>query len=188
MKMNIYYKILVASYSLSTFSEGILLPIYAIFVQKIGGGILDAAGAVATYFILQGVVEILIHKTKWSQRRRMQLMTWGWLLWLLGIGSYLLISSVPMLFLAQILTALGNAVANPAFDAELAEKTDKSISSYEYSVYEGLQDIFQGIAAILGGLVATQFGFHSLIITMIVTATISFLLIVHYTRFKRKTI
>lgn len=183
--MNLYYKLLVSAYGLSTFSEGILLPIYAIFVQRVGGDILDAAGAVATYFILQGIVEIMIHKTKWSQQRRMQLMIWGWLVWLFGIGSYLLINSIPMLFVAQILTALGNAIANPAFDAELAEKTDKEISTYEYSVYEGLQDIFQGIVAILGGLVATALGFQTLIIMMIATATGSFLLILHYLRFKK---
>lgn len=180
MKINIYYKILVLAYGFSTFSEGILLPIYAIFVQKVGGDILDAAGAIAVYFILQGVFEILIHRTSWSQRQRKTLMVVGWLLWLVGIGSYLLIHSVAMLFIAQTLTGLGNAVANPAFDAELAEKTDKKISSYEYSVFEGLQDIFQGIAAILGGLVATTFGFTSLLVLMVISASVSFMLIIHY--------
>lgn len=186
MKMNSYYKLLVSAYGLSTFSEGILLPIYAIFVQRIGGDILDATGAVAVYCILQGLMEIWIHKRKWSHKYRMHLMVVGWFLWLLGIATYLAISSVPMLFVAQILTGIGNAVANPAFDAELSEKTDKSISEYEYSVFEGLQDIFQGIAALLGGIIVTLYGFRSLLFLMVATATLSFLLIIHYMRLKKR--
>lgn len=180
--MNTYYKILVSSYSISTFSEGILLPIYAIFVQKVGGGALEAAGAVATYLILQGVIEIFIHKTDWSKSHRMFLMVGGWLLWLIGIASYLLVFSVPMLFLSQVLTGLGNALANPAFDAELAEHTDKGITEYEYSIFEGMQDIFQGIAALVGGLIVTQLGFSTLIYVMIFTASLSFFLILQYSR------
>jgi hypothetical protein len=94
---------LVSAYGLSTFSEGILIPIYAIFVQRIGGGILEASGAVAVYFILQGLTEIWIHKLQWSNRHRMYLMIFGWFLWLVGILSYLLVNSVLMLFVAQIL-------------------------------------------------------------------------------------
>lgn len=186
--MNTYYKILVSSYGLSTFSEGILLPIYAVYVQKIGGNILEASGAVATFFILQGITEIWIHKQKWSHSHRPQLMIWGWLLWLIGILVYLLVNSVPVLFIAQILTGLGNAIADPAFDAELAEMTDKDISEYEYSVFEGMQDIFQGVAAILGGLIATAFGFGTLIFLMVGTATLSFLLVLHYLHFNRRKI
>ncbi|MBI4993896.1 MFS transporter [Candidatus Wolfebacteria bacterium] len=182
--MNTYYKILVSAYGLSTFSEGILLPIYAIFVQKVGGDILDAASAVAVYFFIQGGTEIWLHKQNWSYKYRMHLMTGGWLVWLLGIGTYFIIESINTLLLAQILTGLGNAIANPAFDAEFAEKTDKNISEYEYSVFEGLQDISQGIAAVLGGIIATTYGFKTLIFLMIITATISFMLILNYSRIK----
>jgi predicted MFS family arabinose efflux permease len=187
MKINNYYKILVLAYGLSTFSEGILLPIYAIFVQKVGGGILDAAGAVATCFIIQGIVEIIIHKSVWSHKNRMKLIITGWLLWLIGISLYLFIQSILILFVTQILIGLGNARANPAFDAELSDKSDKSISEYEYGVFEGLQDIFQGIAAILGGLVVTKYGFGALINIMIGTAIISFILILNYMALKRKS-
>lgn len=178
--MNWYYRMLVSAWGLSSVSEGVLLPIYALYVQQIGGTILDAAGAVAAYFVLQGVVEILVHRSAWSHRHRMVLMIGGWAVWLLGISTYLWVASVPMLFVAQILTGLGNAIANPAFDAELAQKADKKIIEYEYSVFEGLQDIAQGFAALLGGLVAYTFGFTVLIAVMIGTASISFALILLY--------
>ena len=176
-KSNSTYRILVAAYSLSTFSEGILMPIYAVFVQKVGGGILDAAGAVATFYIVCGLAEFAIFRLKFSRTHRLHLMVGGWILWLLGIVTYLFIRSVPILFLAQILTALGNAVADPAFDAELAERTDSSLRDSEYGTFEASKDIFQGVAALVGGLVVFAFGFRILVILMVLTATVSFLLI-----------
>jgi hypothetical protein len=165
------------------------MPIYAIFVQKISGGILAASGAVAVFFIVMGIAEILIWKRGWSHEHRIYLMVVGWFVWLIGILTYLFIASVPMLFLAQILTALGNAIADPAFDAELSEKTDKGIQEYEWGIFEASKDILQGIAAIIGGIVVAFFGFRMLIIFMALAATVSFSIILTTyasTAFRRK--
>lgn len=181
-KKNVYYQLLVSAYSLSTFSEAILVPIYAVFVQKVGGDILDAAGAIATFYIVSGLGEILIHRTTWSKKHRLALMFWGWLVWLGGVVSFLFISNIATLFLAQILTALGNAIANPAYDAELAEHTDNENRESQYGYYEGIQDIFQGVAALIGGIVAFAYGFKLLIVVMILTASVSFILSAIYLR------
>ncbi|NTU66862.1 MAG: MFS transporter [Candidatus Moranbacteria bacterium] len=185
MKINRFYKILIISYAISTFAEGIIAPIYAIFVQKIGGDILEATGAVATFLIMSGAATIVIHRSRWSQKHRKTLMIVGWFVWVLGIGMYLIISDLPTLFAAQVLIALGNATANPAFDAELDDHTDAKIKSYEWGLFEALQDILSGIAAITGGLVATLFGFEALVYCMIAAATISFFLILYYLHMQR---
>ena len=166
------------------------MPIYAVFVQKIGGSILDASGAVATFFIVMGLAEIAIFRKKFSHRYRLHLMVGGWVIWLLGIATYLVIRSVPILFLAQILTALGNAIADPAFDAELAERTDQGIQEYEWGAFEASKDIFQGVAALVGGLVVFAFGFHVLVFCMVGSATVSFFLILmnYWHRMKREKI
>jgi predicted MFS family arabinose efflux permease len=182
MKKNILFRLLITAYGLSTFSEGIIVPIYAIFVQKIGGDILEASGAVAIFYVVCGLTTLIVHRLEWSQKNRITLMTWGWLLWLVGIATYFLISNIATLFIAQILTALGNAVADPAFDAELEDSTTKDKESYEWGLFEALKDIFQGVAAFIGGFVAGVFGFNALITIMVATATISFLMIVLYVK------
>lgn len=186
MKPNSYFKTLVSAYAVSTFSEGFIMPIYAIFVQKIGGDILDASGAVAIFLIVSGITTILIHRTKWSENHRVKLMIIGWLVWTLGICGYFIISNVWTLFVTQVCVALGNAIANPAFDAELDDNTDENIKSYEWGLFEALQDIVGGLAAIIGGLVASLFGFKILIMLMIATATGSFLMILSYVKLKNK--
>jgi MFS family permease len=186
MKTNFLYRVLISSYAISTFAEGIIMPIYAVFVQKIGGTILDASGAIAVFLILNGVMTIIIHRSQWSQRNRTLLLVFGWLVWVAGIATYLIISSVPTLFAAQVLVALGNAIADPAFDAELDDHTDEKIKSYEWGVFEALKDVLNGVAALTGGLIAGFFGFRALIFCMIVAATLSFAGILYYVRVRNK--
>lgn len=162
------------------------MPIYAIFVQRIGGDILDASGAIAVFLIVSGVATILIHRLQWSKKHRTRLMVYGWLVWVIGIAGYFVISSTLTLFATQVLIALGNAIANPAFDAELDDHTDEALKSYEWGLFEALQDIFSGIAAIIGGVVALLFGFKTLIFIMVVAASLSFLMILYYVRARNK--
>lgn len=184
MKPNRLFKLLAWSYGISTFSEGLIMPIYAVFVQRIGGDILDASGAVATFLIVCGVATIIIQRFEWSEKHRVMLMIVGWLVWLVGIASYFLISTTFMLFVTQVLVALGNAIADPALDAELDDHTDDAIKSYEWGLFDGLQDIFNGIAALIGGAVVSFFGFGTLITVMVCVATISFMIVMYYVKIK----
>jgi hypothetical protein len=180
-RTNLFYRVLVSSWVLSSFSEGIILPIYAVFVQHIGGSILDVGWAMGLFLITQGVFTMLVHRAKWSPRMRIFLMILGWAVWLGGIVFYLLISNIITLFIAQVLTAIGDAIADPVFDEELAEHTDKGLREYEWGIWEGSKAFIDGIAAIFGAFVAATFGFRVLIYVMIFTATGSFLMILWYT-------
>ena len=175
-----------SAFVLSIFSEGIILPIYAIFVQKIGGDVLDAGLAMGIFLISQGVFSILFHKIIRSDKKRILFMSIGWFIWVLGIASYLIISNVWMLFLTQILTSLGNAIADPIFDQELAHHTDKKNEEFEWGFFEGSANLVSGVAAILGGLVVSAWGFNILIFGMVGTATLSLLLIIFYSRLIQK--
>jgi MFS family permease len=92
-----------------------------------------------------------------------------------------------MLFAVQIVVALGNAITNPAFDAELADHTDKKNKAYGWGVFEAIQDIANSIAALVGGLIASFFGFRVLILFMFIAANISFLIILYYVKMKNRT-
>jgi hypothetical protein len=183
---NLFYRTLIASWGLSSFSEGVILPIYAVFVQHVGGDILDAGGAMGVFLITEGLFTALVHRGRWSAQSRITLMIVGWAVWLGGIVFYLFISNIETLFLAQVFTAIGNAVADPVFDAELADHTDQNLKDYEWGLWEGSKSFIDGIAAIIGAFVAAMFGFRALIFLMIFTATASFFLIVWYiTRLRR---
>ena len=56
------YNCLIASYNFACFAEGILLPIYAIYVQKIGGDILQGKKSILILTALQDLDPVNQHK------------------------------------------------------------------------------------------------------------------------------
>ncbi len=175
-----YIHLLTYAYAVSTFASGILVPIYAFYVQKIGGGLLETSWAVAAYSILYGIATILIHKHSWSRSYRMHFLWIGWLLWLFSIAIYLMISTVFILFVSQVLNALGDAMYEPVFDAEYAAQVaaDPCVG---WAFFNGTISIFSGVAAFLGGFIATQLGFDILLYCVVAVGTFSFFLIARYT-------
>ncbi len=165
---------------ISTFAEGIILPIYAIFVQGIGGSILDAGLALGIFLMGEGIFTYLIHNKKRTHKKKINLMVFGWSVWLFGIFLYLIISNKWTLFLAQLFLALGNASADPIYDEEFASNTSKKTSEREWGLFEGGNSFVSGLSAIVGGIIASLFGFKILIYVMVGTAAISFILILYY--------
>lgn len=181
-EINPLYKLLLSAYGVSIFSEWVLLPIYAVFVQKIGWDVLDASWAMAVFLISQWIFTIIIQRLKWTYKHHTIMMIVWWFIWLMGIVLYLAVSSTRMLFITQILVAMWNAIADPIFDKELADNTDKNNKLFERGLWEGMQDITNWLAAIIWWLIATFLWFRWLIIFMILTWTISLVIILTYVK------
>lgn len=181
-RINSLYRLLLSAYSVSMFSEWVLLPIYAVFVQKIWWDILDASWAMAVFLISQWIFTIIIQRLKWTYKHHITMMIVWWTIWLIGIALYLAVSSIRMLFITQILVAMGNAIADPIFDKELADHTDKNNKLFERWLREGLQDIISWLAAIIWWLIAVFLWFKILIGFMILTGTISLIIILLYVK------
>lgn len=176
-----YLYIITLAYACSTFTQGILTPIYAFFVQKIGGSILEASWAIAIYSIITGVGTILIHNTRWSCKYRKQLFWGGWLVWLLSVAAYLVMYNTLMLYITEVFNGVGSAMCQPVFDAEFSKQSSQNLTG-GWAIFEGITNIFYGVASIAGGFIVTWYGFNVLINCMILVAAVSFILIAYYTR------
>lgn len=174
-----YINLLIASYSISTFSQGILAPIYAFFVLKIGGGILETSIAVALFSIVTGVSTILIYRTKASKTYQKEFLCFGWFLWVISVSMYFFVTNIYTLLATEILSALGSAISNPAYDAEYSKQTIDNLSG-GWAIHEGVSTIFYGLACLCSGFIASQFGFPMLILFMTILASISFFMILQY--------
>lgn len=173
--------ILTFAYGMSTFASGILMPIYAFYVQKIGGGILEASWAIGLYSVLCGVGTIVIHRTTWSHKYPRFFLCGGWFLWLVSMALYCVMHSVIVLYLSQVLNALGDALCEPVFDVEFSKEIEANPSE-GWALFNGVTTIFSGVASLLGGAIATYFGFDVLFYCVVAMGTVSFLLIVRYVR------
>lgn len=181
-----YLYLITFAYATSTFASGILMPIYAFFVQKIGGGILETSYAIALYSIIMGIATMLLHKTTWSQKHPLTLLCLGWFLWLVSMGMYLIIKSTGTLYVSQLINGIGDAMSGPAFNAEFSKEAADDLAG-GWALYQGVTSIFSGIASIAGGFIATIYGFDILLYYVIAIATLSFFLILYYSYTKKRT-
>lgn len=172
-------KLLLYAYSTSTFSVGALAPVYAFFIQELGGGILETAWSMALFSIVTGLITIVVYKIPASHTYRRELLSLGWFLWLISTLMYCCMNSLSILYLSQLLGALGSALSGATFDAEYSEMAGDNVLD-AWAMYEGVTSITTGIASILAGIIAHYFGLGVLMICMSGIGMVSFVMVFHY--------
>lgn len=166
---------------------GLLGPIYAIFVQKIGGDILDAGLAFAVYSITLGVIAYFVGRLGDRIKNQINLMVIGHILLSIGFFSYLVIKNPVQFMFAQFILGAGAAISDPIYDALFSANLDKGKQYSEWADWESLDFILTGVAAIIGSSIAEFFGFRILFIIMGLSSLIS-LFFVYLFKIKNKRV
>ena len=148
----------------------LLAPIYAIFIKNIGGTLLDASATVGFYAILRGIFYFLFRGLKESKFSRKLMISAGYFLFFVGYVAYIFASRVYHVLIIQALLAFAEVVINPSWSAVIANALDKGKERTIYSDFYGYRSMFEGGAAILGGVLATNLGFNVLFNLMAVFA------------------
>jgi DHA1 family multidrug resistance protein-like MFS transporter len=163
---------LLLSNSAILISLGMLVPIYALFVEQVGGSALSAGltgGALAFASAIAALLSgKIIDKVPHDKTRYFLVLGWS----LIGASAllYLLVDNIAALFLVQILFGFVKTISSPAFDTLYARHLDKSSAGQEYGIWEASFFVTAGIGSVLGGLIVTQFGFDGIFISMSVLA------------------
>jgi len=159
-------KILLFLSAIVNLAGGMLGPIYAVFVEQIGGNILTAGWAIALFSIATGVFIILLGKWEDRFRNKEALVVAGYSLNVVGFIGYLFITHPMQLFLIQIIFALAEAIVTPAFDGLYSSLLDRGRFASEWGMWEGTYYIVTAVAAFIGSGIAYLFGFGALFVFM----------------------
>jgi MFS family permease len=163
---------------------GMIGPIYAIFVERIGGDILDASWAYFAFMITTGAIIYLIGHWEDRIKHKQKFVVLGYGLKALGCLSYLFVYNQITLIITQIILGLSEAIYLPAYDALYSKYLDKYKEASEWGDWEAMRYVVAAIAALLGGYVAYELGFKSLFVFMFVFSLIG--LFVSLDLFKKK--
>jgi len=144
----------------------LLAPIYAIFIKQIGGTIIDASVTIGFYAILKGALYFVLKQLKESKFSRRLMISFGYFIFFLGYVFYLSATNIVHVLIIQGLLAFGEVIINPSWSAVIANALTKGKERSIYSDFYGYRAIFEGGAAILGGILATQMGFNALFMLM----------------------
>jgi MFS family permease len=165
--MNANYKILLIASLVANFADNLIGSFYAIFVQKIGGDILDIGYTTAFYLIATGFLIIFVGKI--SDKINKELITIaGYLLGALGSLGYLFVSHPWQLFGLQIIFALGAACLSAPLSALFSKFIDKKQEGLQWALEGGGSKIVVGLSVLVGTALVKFFGFQTLFITMFI--------------------
>ncbi len=155
------------------FSNGLILvagamlgPIYAIFVERIGGDLLTASCTLATYYLMGGVTTLFSGRLADRVKNRSIVIIVGYCIMGFGFLCYTLVNSISSLLVVQVITGLGDAIYTPAFDATYSKHLDGSASGMQWGAYESLWYFAIAVAAISGGFLVSACSFNMMFIFM----------------------
>ena len=168
--------ILLISSFFVTLATGLFGPLYAVFVERIGGDLLTAGLAYATFSIAAGVLIFILGKWEDSIKHQEKLLIAGGALSILGFIGYLLIQTPVHLFIVQLIFGVSTAIVTPAFDSLYSKNLTRGKFASQWGVWESMYGIVTGIAAVIGGFIAQNYGFKPLFILMLIFSIFSFIM------------
>ncbi|MBI2055308.1 MAG: MFS transporter [Candidatus Sungbacteria bacterium] len=159
-------KILLTTQMIATGAMGLLSPIYAIYVEKLGGGILSAAGAWAIFSIVSGLLIIFLGQLTDRVKEPKYFIVAGFLVGSFGYFGYLFAKSPAHLFVIQAILGLSLALMTPAHDSLYTKHLDDSRFATGWGIWEGLYRITEAASAFIGGIIVVYVGFKALFVLM----------------------
>lgn len=147
-------------------SGAMLGPIYALYIEDIGGDLLDASAAGAIFALVAGLTVLVMGRVTDQIKEPELIIVAGYSI--TGAGFLLLsfVTNVWELLAVQALMGLGEAIAMPAYDAVFSRHLDNGQEGREWGSWEATAYFSTTFGAIVGGVIATYLGFDILFVIM----------------------
>ena len=154
-------------------AEAMLVPIYAVFVQEVGGDILDAGITAAALALGAGVASLFAGKYADKLRNKQQLIVVCYAVTGLGFLLFTTIESVWYLAAVQVVIGLVRASSEPAFDALYSVNLDKNKEAEGWAGWESMAYFVTAAGSLIGAAVVAATSFDVLFVVMAVLCLLS---------------
>ncbi len=174
MKKVLKYLVFVDAFII--FGAALFVPVYALFVEELGGAALAAGGAWAVFTITMGVFMFIVSRWEDHVKHQEKILVGSYGLMAVAAFCLIFVQQLWQLFLVQGLIGVAEAFNRPVFEGIYTKYLEKGKFTSQWGVWSGIGAILSGFAAITGGLLVTFFGFRSLFMLMFIAALIGFAL------------
>lgn len=164
------YKVFLFSNSILSFATGLFTPFWIIFIQNFGGGIEQFGFSIGLMVLAQSVTSYYSGKFSDKLGRKNFLLGSGFAL-VVVVYLYTLITSLPQLYILQILNGVAGAVNQTITTVFLGDITRKQTRGLDVGKFHAIAGVASAIAMMAGGFVVGQLGFK---IIFYITAAIIF--------------
>ena len=166
-------RVLLITNALILIAAAMLGPIYALFVEEIGGDLLDASLTGGIFALTAGIVTLISGKYADRVKQNELIIVFGYALIGIGFLLYTIVDSIWFLFAVQIVIGAGEAIYSPAFDAVYTKHVSVKKAGREWGSWEAMNYFTYALGAGIGGLIAFKLGFNSLFVTMAILSFLS---------------
>jgi len=173
--MNNKLRLIIASNGIQVFAATLLIPVFALFTQSIGGGPQLAGILFGISFLTTAVVNLIIIRIHDRKLLDANLYKVGMIV---KAGAWTLLAihqSIAVLVITQIILGLSDAIGSPSFNSLMSGHLDKQLHISEWSRWDFIQNIATGAASVLSGYIIVGFGFASLFSIMAAITLIALL-------------
>lgn len=154
---------------------GLLGPLYAIFAQQFNADVFQISISWSAFLISTTIFTFILSRFGDQLKRKENLLMAGFLVRVIAWVLYIFVPNIYFLIALQVFLGLGEAIGNPSFNAIFAEHLDRAKHIKEYADWNIVANLAAGVAALLGGLIVTQFGFNILFLMMAALGLVSFI-------------
>ena len=165
--MNKLIKYLLLASFIGTLAETMLVPFFAILTKKVGGDVMDAGVVYGCFCIFTGIVVYYIGKWKKYQENLHIAMLSGFAI--AGAADFLFIfcNTIYEIAAVQMLIGISVAILNTSWDAIYTENQIENTSSGEHwSLWNGGISFFEGVGALISGIILFYFNWITLFCIM----------------------
>lgn len=148
-------------------AAAMLAPIYAVYVEGIGGDLLDAGIAASLFAVAAGITSLVSGRVADKVKHKHILVGVGYLLTGVGFVVHAFVGSVWQLFAAQVFIGLVQASYEPVFDG-LYTKFIGNVkrASSRWSLWEAGNYFSVAIGSLLGAAIVAFISFQALFMIM----------------------
>lgn len=147
-------------------AKAMLGPIYALFVEDLGGDLVDAGLTFGVFAFAAGITTLIVGSLSDRVKEDELIISAGFLITAFGFFYYIFVDSLATLMIAQVIIGLGEATKFPAYDEVFSKHLDKGTGGREWGAWEALSYFTAAIGAVGGGYLAAEMGFDAIFIIM----------------------
>lgn len=159
-------RILLVTNALVWIARYMLGPIYALYVEEVGGDLLDAGLTGAVFALSAGLTVLVSANYADKIRESKSILAIGYAAMGIGFLLYLFVDSMATLLMVQVIIGFGEAFYSPAFDSLYSSHLNRHKRARQWGVWEAMFYFTSAGGAAIGAYIASSFGFHALFYTM----------------------
>jgi len=168
--MNKKLKYLLASNGLFVFANSILIPVYALFIESINGGIELAGLLFGLGFMSSSLASLVVTRFADSAQLESRMMKFNFLIRGIVWMYLAFFPSITAMFFGQILIGITDGIGSPVFNELFSRYLDRKKHIKEWGTWQFLAGLAVAIGSVISGFVVVHLGFSILFVIMALLA------------------